>query len=67
MAIKKKEFDKLSSMKNSKLVEEVRKAKKELMEIRFDSARSGTAPAGKIRSLKKKIARAKTLIGRNSK
>ena len=41
--------------------------KKELMEIRFDSARSGTAPAGKIRSLKKKIARAKTLIGRNSK
>ena len=33
MAIKKKEFDKLSSMKNSKLVEEIRKAKKELMEM----------------------------------
>ncbi len=67
MAIKKKEFDQLSSMKDSKLVKEIRKAKKDLMEIRFDSARSGTAPAGKIRSLKKRIARAKTLLGRNSK
>ena len=54
-------------MKDSKLVKEIRKAKKDLMEIRFDSARSGTAPAGKIRSLKKRIARAKTLLGRNSK
>lgn len=48
MAIKKKEFDQLSSMKDSKLVKEIRKAKKDLMEIRFDSSRSGTAPAGKI-------------------
>lgn len=42
----------------------VRTRRRELMDLRFESARSGTAPAGRIRALKAEIARHLTELRR---
>ncbi|MCH7493109.1 50S ribosomal protein L29 [bacterium] len=42
----------------------VRTHRRELMDLRFESARSGSAPAGRIRALKADIARHLTELRR---
>ena len=44
----------------------VRARRRELMDVRFETARAGTAPAGRILALRKEIARGLTELGKRA-
>lgn len=46
------------------LVKAVRERRRELMDVRFESAKAGTAPAGRIRTLRREVAQALTELRR---
>lgn len=53
----------IKGMSMGALSTEVKKLRRELMDIRFDGAFRGTFPAGRIQAIRKRIARAKTEMG----
>ncbi len=57
-----KELEYLRSLDNAKLIQELHKAKRELMELRFKKVTMVLENIHELKRLKKKIARIKTIL-----